>query len=356
MKLGVSDVFQGLKWGALLPGVPEPAIEFGPRHYICQRAQHPCLMDGRLEKPFWESALWSEEFTDIEGDVRPKPTKKTRFKMLWDDLNLYIGAELEEDEIWATLTERDSIICDDNNFEIFIDPDGDTHNYYELEINALNTIWDLLLPKPYRDGGPRINAWDIRGIQTAVHTDGALNKPDAGNRGWSLEIALPWKVLRECARDGRPPKTGDVWRINFSRVKWRLNKGNGTYTKAIDPNTGEPYPEYNWVWSPMGIINMHYPELWGYLLFADGPTESVMHPDELIKWELRKLYYRQRNYYVGHGRFCSDFELLTGEDDWRINPQIEVTTSLFQAHVISQDGKYSINIREDGRVWEEYRR
>ena len=59
------------------------------------------------------------------------------------------------------MTERDSVIFRDNDFEVFIDPDGDTHAYYELEINALGTVWDLLLLKPYRDGGPAINGWDI---------------------------------------------------------------------------------------------------------------------------------------------------------------------------------------------------
>ena len=45
---------------------------------------------------------------------------------------------------------------------MFIDPDGDNHLYYEFEINALNTVWDLLLPKPYRDGGPALNGWESR--------------------------------------------------------------------------------------------------------------------------------------------------------------------------------------------------
>ena len=63
--------------------------------------------------------------------------------MLWDDEYFYFAAELIEDQIWATLTERDSVIFYDNDFEIFIDPDGDSHQYYEFEINALNTVWDL---------------------------------------------------------------------------------------------------------------------------------------------------------------------------------------------------------------------
>ena len=57
--------------------------------------------------------------------------------MLWDDEYFYVAAELEEPDIWATLTERDAVIFYDNDFEIFIDPDGDSHEYYEFEMNAL---------------------------------------------------------------------------------------------------------------------------------------------------------------------------------------------------------------------------
>ena len=72
--------------------------------------------------------------------------------MLWDDTYLYVGALLEEPHVWATLTQHDSVIFHDNDFEVFIDPDGDNHEYCEIEINALNTEWDLFLNKPYRDG------------------------------------------------------------------------------------------------------------------------------------------------------------------------------------------------------------
>lgn len=340
---------KGTRWEA----VPEPQGPFAPAHYICQRTTEPLVLDGKLDKTFWDLAPWSEEFVDIEGDLKPRPNKRTKMKMLWDDEYLYIGAELEEDQIWATLTERDSVIFYDNDFEVFIDPDGDTHNYYEFEMNALNTVWDLFLPKPYRDGGPPINGWDIAGLKTAVHIKGELNNPEAKNIGWSLEIAMPWTILREAAPGGRKPATGDVWRINFSRVNWLVEVKDGKYVKQINPATGRSYPEFNWVWSPQGLINMHYPEAWGFLLFADGPAEFKLNPDELLKWELRRLYYRQRTYYAQHGVFSTSFADLKGSDTWTIEPTIEVTRSLFQASVLASCGKGYLNIREDGLIWKE---
>src|SRR5579863_4951691 len=143
-----------------------------PRGYVCYRAEKPPRIDGRLDDPAWKAAPWTEDFVDIEGSHGKKPRLRTRAKMLWDATYFYIGAELEEPHVWGTLTKHDSVIFNDNDFECFIDPDGDNHAYYEFEINALGTEWDLFLPKPYKDLGRADNGWEIPGLKTAVHVAG----------------------------------------------------------------------------------------------------------------------------------------------------------------------------------------
>ena len=127
-----------------------------PRSYVAHRTAGAIDIDGNLDEPSWQRADWTEPFVDIEGERRPVPSLQTRAKMLWDDEYLYIAADLEEPHVWATIAMRDATIYQENDFEVFIDPDGDTHQYYEFEINALGTEWDLLMIKPYRDGGPYI--------------------------------------------------------------------------------------------------------------------------------------------------------------------------------------------------------
>jgi len=196
--------------------IPEPKTAFAPFEYVCRRAAGPVRIDGRLDEATWADADWTEVFGDIEGPAKPAPRFRTRVQMLWDDAYLYIGAYLEEPHVWATLTARDSIIFQDNDFEVFIDPDGDTHDYYELEMNALNTVWDLLLVKPYRDGGPAVHSWDIQGLKTGVHVMGTLNDPTDRDKAWTVEIALPFAVLKECI-PGKPerPAAGDEWRVRL---------------------------------------------------------------------------------------------------------------------------------------------
>ncbi|HMS56120.1 MAG TPA: carbohydrate-binding family 9-like protein [Fimbriimonadaceae bacterium] len=230
-----------------------------PLRYDCRYVEG-LQFTGDLAQGEWASQVWSSDFVDIEGDLKPIPTYRTRVKMAWDESYFYIGAELEEPHVWATLTEHDSVIFQDNDFEVFIDPDGDAARYFEFEINALNTTWDLFLPKAYRDQGSADNSWETY-AKTKVTVHGTLNNPDDLDEGWTVEIAFPW----ECFSEGGmpvPPVAGDVWRVNFSRVEWDIAVVDGSYAKI--PNR----PEHNWVWTPQGVVDMHQPEMWGFVQFV----------------------------------------------------------------------------------------
>ena len=173
-----------------------------PKRYACRRAPSAIRVDGRLNDAAWKHAAWTDAFVDIQGASQPQPRFRTRAKMLWDDEYLYIGAELEEPHVWATLTEHDSVIFRDNDFEVFLNPSGDGRNYFEFEINALNTGWDLFLPKPYREGGKADNSWDIPGLRTAVAVNGTLNDPATAT------AAGRWRSRFPGRRSGRAHRCG----------------------------------------------------------------------------------------------------------------------------------------------------
>jgi hypothetical protein len=248
-------VFLELLFGLLFAAPPIP------REYACRHASIAPQIDGKLDDSAWRSAPWTTPFIDIEGTQRPKPRFRTRAKMLWDVQFLYVAAELEEPHLWATYDKHDMVIFHENDFEIFLDPDGDTLHYFEFEMNALNTGWDLYLPKPYKDGGKADDGWEMPGLRTAVHLKGTLNEPKDKDRGWTLEMALPWTAFNRGPRPALPPRPGDTWRINFSRVQWQLDIKEDKYVKR--PGLKED----NWVWSPQGVINMHVPEKWGRVRF-----------------------------------------------------------------------------------------
>jgi len=325
--------------------------------YVCFRAQGPIQIDGNLEESSWQTIPWTDYFVDIEGDAKPQPPLRTRAKMLWDDEYFYIAAELEEPNVWGTLTNRDSIIFQDNDFEMFIDPDGDSHEYYELEMNALNAVWDLLLKKPYKDGGPAVNEWDIAGLKSSVKVRGTLNDARDTDQGWSVEVALPWKALAEYAHRPAPPRNGDQWRINFSRVEWRYEVVEGKYRKL--PGAKED----NWVWSPQGIIDMHRPEKWGYVQFSTetaGKTKFKADPAAEGRDFLQAIYYAERDYQAMHGEPTVSLKALGLQHRHARGqiepPKIQITPEGYWATIeIRVAGKKSQrwHIRQDAKVWKE---
>jgi hypothetical protein len=326
-----------------------------PRGYVCYRAASAVTVDGALDEAAWRDAPWTDDFVDIEGDPKPPPPLRTRVMMLWDDTYLYVGADLVEPNLWATMKEHDSVLFHENDFEFFIDPNGDNHEYYEFEINALGTGWDLLLPRPYKDGGKAVNNWEIRGLKSAVRLDGTLNVPGDSDRGWSIELAIPWSALAELARRPAPPGDGDQWRVNFSRVEWALATVDGTYR----PIAGRK--ENNWVWSPQQVINMHRPETWGYVQFSSGPGRVAFRPDASLparRW-LHAVYYAQREFRTSHGRWAATLAELgvpALSGDSLSSPSLSVAGSQFEAGVDLRMVNGAIErwrIRQDALIWKE---
>ncbi len=280
-----------------------------PRTYVAGRVPSPPVIDGRLDDEAWQQAPWTAEFIDIEGEAKPRPRFRTRAKMTWDEDHFYVAAWMAEPHVWGTLTDRDSIIYNDNDFEVFIDPDGDSHDYYELEVNALNTQFDLMLTRPYRCGGTYDIGWDIQGLQTAVDVVGTLNDASDRDEAWTMEIAIPWASLASHANRPVPPEDGDHWWVNFSRVQWRHELEGGNYRRI--PETRED----NWVWSKQDAIDMHRPQYWGRVQFSEAPPGTVAYEpgdDEHARTQLRRIHAAAETWRSEHGQWPASMEDLDG--------------------------------------------
>jgi hypothetical protein len=268
---------------------PFPWAETRIARYTAHRTRGPVAVDGRLDEGDWKAAPRSPRFSDL---VRGAPgIHDTRAAVLWDAEHLYVGYWVEEPFVEGTLTERDSLIYENNDVELFV---AGRDAYYELEINSLGTIYEVFfvweeayekagyarMPEFDRAGpgvrsfrgvgfknhprGPRIGfwRWDLPGLRTAVHVDGTVNDNRDRDRGWTVEIAIPWTGLALLARPDRralPPKDGDVWRMDFSRFN--------QYKEA--PPAQDPG---GWAWSPHGAWDSHIPEVFPYVSFSTKPV------------------------------------------------------------------------------------
>ncbi len=326
------------------------------KNYVVYQTYNEMVIDGKADELSWQQASWTDNFGDIEGSRKPKPLYPTRVKMLWDKNFLYILAELTEPNIWCYYTTRDQIVFHENDFEIFIDPDRNTHNYYEFEVNAANTLFDLFLPKPYRNGGPPDISWNAAGFKSAVSIDGTLNDPSDVDKSWTVEIAIPFSSFDK-EIENQTPVDGSVWKIDFSRVEWKTEIVNGKYEKIKNVQTGRFLPEDNWVWSPTGEINMHVPERWGMLQFTTNPVNGKnvtfqLPPEEKLEKYLWLVYYKQQNFRKTNGRFATSLaelsvpEVVTIDKKQSIDLKLSTKENHFLVELTTVDGLV-LSLNED---------
>jgi hypothetical protein len=261
--------------------------------YQAKRTTERITIDGNINKELWQKAGWSKRFVDMTtGEAG---MYNTQTALLWNDTHLYIAFVAEEPFVEAKLTERDSIIFLENDLEVFIDG-GDC--YYELEINAANTIYEVFFiwkdaytkgskfdipqfdvhhPQAYTFGGdydrsgatfwkgthPRGIRWaftdfDMPGLTTAVRIDGTLNDHSDIDKGWSAEIAIPWSSLTLLA-NGRslPPSNSDVWKLFLGRFQKLMPGGKEVLPHPAMALTGH------------GVYDTHLPEKWSRIMFVD---------------------------------------------------------------------------------------
>ena len=266
-----------------------PCSEFEIPHYTAYRIKTRPEIDGQLDEPFWRDAPKSLPFRDLISGT--ETIHDTRVAVLWDDECLYVAYWVEEPNVEATLTERDAKIYQDNDVELFI---AGRDTYYEFEINAFGTIYEVFFiwEESYKKGGydtiaglspdepgripfhgvgykphprgPRIGYWnwDFPGLQSAVFVDGTINENQDRDRGWTVELALPWSgmsVLAMADNRSLPPQVQDIWRMDFSRFN--------QYREA--PPTKD---SKGWAWSPHGVMDSHVPDCYTYIHFS---TEVV---------------------------------------------------------------------------------
>lgn len=270
----------------LATGVTKDSLPCKPEdipHYTALRAKQPPVIDGHLDEETWRTATRSNAFKDLIYGTNTH--LDTRAALRWDNDNLYIAYWIEEPDVKATHTRRDAYIYEDNDVELFI---AGADGYYEFEINAFGTIYEVMffwkdayeqkgysqIPEFDRNSpgakvfngvgyrhprGQRMGFWhyDFPGLKKAVQVNGSINDSSDRDKGWTVELALPWKGFELLAKgDGRslPPKDKDTWRMDFSRFN--------TYKSPTGKDSG------GWAWSPHGVWDSHVPECFTYIHFS----------------------------------------------------------------------------------------
>ncbi len=252
--------------------------------YKCYKVPNNAIqIDGKLDEFVWKDKPLME-FREIEKGTPPKYQSVVR--LVWNDEYLYVGMELEAPNVWGRWGVKDSevekqknrfvmwdplgwgrveakIMQTDPFVKIFIDPDADGKNYLEFHINALNNVYDSHVEYGFKerwgDTGllPLHMEWTCKGFKSAVQIQGTLNYPDDCDKGWSVEVAIPWESFKEFTKGSCPPKVGDKWKAHLGRVY----------------KTGYREVNHYWTWPVIGAVNCHLLDRYGYLVFCNADQE-----------------------------------------------------------------------------------
>lgn len=233
-----------------------------PKRLVATRAKKPVKIDGKLDDEVWAKAATTGAFVDT---MNGGPAAfKTEAKVAWDDANLYIAFRCEDDDVWSAFKKRDDKLWTQEAVEVFIDANKDGKDYIELQVNPQNAVFDSYLPG-YRQNQ---NDWNSK-LKSAVAVDGTVDKRDDKDKGWTVEIALPWADTKGkgTAELKLPPAIGDSFRVNFFKLDLPKNK-----------------PQLAAAWSPPLVGDFHKLDRMGELVFGDEEGKAP----EAKKAEVKK--------------------------------------------------------------------
>lgn len=160
-------------------------------------------LDGQLDEAAWDEVDWHGDFIQREPYEGEKPTFDTRFKITYDNHNLYVAIRAfdnEPDKIVRRMSRRDDI--DGDWVMVDIDSYYDQKTSFNFAVSAAGVREDGIITG---DGSDMDQNWDpIWEAKTSVD-----------KLGWMAEIKIPFSQLRFAN------STDHTWGIQVTRYLHR---------------------------------------------------------------------------------------------------------------------------------------
>lgn len=200
-------------------------VDTQPTHVRAAQVSSPPTIDGVLSE-----SLWEEERTTLVDSRHGEPWDgNAGFVVIaWDDDFLYAAASFVDRDVWSTMHDHDDPLWKEEVFELFVFGSAPATRYLELQLSPRGVTFDAKFAA-HRKGEP---AWDSA-WRTAVDLRGTLDNRKDRDKGWSVEVAVPWTEICEHTATSCPPEPGATLRVNAFRFE-RPRKGK-TVGLALSP-------------------------------------------------------------------------------------------------------------------------
>jgi hypothetical protein len=205
--IGGARTADGLGILAVVPVDSQPTV------VSAVRVATPPIIDGSSNDAAWGQA----QSTALVGSLDGAPIEEgiaTRVRLAWDDIHLYVAADMRDPDVWATHREHDAPLWKEEVFEVFVF--GDTHrrDYLELQVSPRGMTFDARFSR-HRQGD---EAWDSR-MSVAAVVDGTLDERHDRDRSWTVEMAIPWREVCDNTPVACPVAAGTRLRFNTFRFE-----------------------------------------------------------------------------------------------------------------------------------------
>lgn len=217
------------------------------------------VIDGHATESAWTEAPKTSAWRNpIDGSAFEG--QDSTAQLLWSDEGLYGFFTLRDEHIWSTLMGRDQSLWEEENVEIFLDPQRDGRNYLEIQVNPLNTVFDAVFESSENRDLQKAKAHNLSGLRTAVSVSGSLNNSSDRDDRWTVEMFIPFAEIPDLSINdaGIPSSTS----VNFYR-----------YDRP-DRDTLETS-----AWSPVGPGSFHRTERFGIIHWVGRPVAAPANDD-----------------------------------------------------------------------------
>jgi hypothetical protein len=220
---------------------------------IARRVTGTIELDGKLDESDWGAAQPTAPFVNtMSGDAG---SFEVHARVLYDAERLYVAFDVEDDYLKSSFEKHDDHLWEQDTVEVMLDPDGDGKNYFEIQVAPTGVVFDTAYdsrrkPQPFG----RLD-WSSQ-TKAGVDVRGTLGD-DEQDKGYTVEMAIPWSAIALPAAPAIPPAAGATWRINFYVMDARA-KGQ----RAVG-------------WSPPLVGDFHVPQRFGRVVFPQAALAAA---------------------------------------------------------------------------------
>lgn len=232
-------------------------------------------VDGILNEKCWARTPWIELRHMKTGKHIPYPSKA---RILWDDDYLYAGYDVGYVDVFGKETKKDKpFYLDQEMFvKLFLDPDANGTDVFEIHVSPRNCVYDVRQAIPNHNQNPLGTVaadWNCKGFLSAVRVNGTLNNSADVDRGYTMELAIPWASIRKFTIGKCPPAPGDRWAVS-PQCRYFLHPSENEICEGKAHYAS---------WPKLGIIDSHVYDRYGYLVFSSKSPRT-------LEWKLAWIW------------------------------------------------------------------